>query len=231
MIVQGRLLKRYNRFLADVELENGEIVTAHCPNSGKLLGVPQNAQVLLKDLGLSEKRKLQYRWDYFLDSDSFTWVGVNTHMANDTVGQLIDSKIIEPFHKVISSKREVKYGTNSRIDFLLKTADNDIYVEVKSVHMKRGSHACFPDCPTVRGAKHLKELAHLIENPFYQAYVIFLVQRHDCDFFSVAKDLDADFYQAFLRAKQTGVQFYALSMQNDDLGNCEFFKEIEVIYD
>ncbi len=231
MMIQGRLLKRYNRFLADVELENGEMVTAHCPNSGKLLGVHQNAQVLLKDLGFSEKRKLQYRWDYFLDSDSSTWVGINTHMANDTVGQLIDSKIIESFHNIISSKREVKYGINSRIDFLLKTKENDIYLEVKSVHMKRGNHACFPDCPTVRGSKHLKELEHLIENPFYKAYVVFLVQRHDCDFFSVAKDLDPDFYQAFLHAKQAGVQFFALSMKNDSFGGYEFFKEIDVTYD
>lgn len=229
MIVKGTLLKRYNRFLSDIQLESGEIVTAHCPNSGKLLGVPSHATVLLKDLGHSETRKLQYRWDYFQDIETKAWVGINTHMANDIVGQLVLSKVIEPFKKVISFKREVKYGNNSRIDFLLQTEDGAAYLEVKSVHMKRGDHACFPDCPTVRGAKHLKELSHLLENPSVKAYVVFLVQRHDCDVFSVAQDLDPDFYKAFLEAKQSGVQFWALSIINDEQGQYQFFKEIDVV--
>lgn len=225
-MVKGILLKRYNRFLSDIELESGEIVTAHCPNSGKLLGVPEHAPVLLKDLGFSETRKLQYRWDYFQDLNTKAWVGINTHMANDIVGQLIDSKVIEPFQNVISFKREVKYGSNSRIDFLLQTKESPIYLEVKSVHMKRGSHACFPDCPTTRGTKHLKELSHLLENPTIKAYVVFLVQRHDCDVFSIAQDLDPDFYKAFLEARQQGVQFFALSIMNDYQGNYKFYKEI-----
>lgn len=226
MMVKGTLLKRYNRFLSDIQLESGEVVTAHCPNSGKLLGVPAHAPVLLKDLGFSETRKLQYRWDYFQDLDTKAWVGINTHMANDIVGELINSRVIEPFQKVLSYKREVKYGANSRIDFLLHTENGPIYLEVKSVHMKRGDYACFPDCPTTRGAKHLKELSHLLENPYIKAYVVFLIQRHDCDAFSIAQDLDPDFYTAFLNAKQVGVQFFALSMINDDQGNYKFHKEI-----
>ncbi|MDP3372406.1 MAG: DNA/RNA nuclease SfsA [Candidatus Paracaedibacteraceae bacterium] len=207
--VQGTLLKRYKRFLADVQLESGEVIAAYCCNTGKLLGVPENATILLTDHGVDTKRKLRYTWEYFKDEE--TWVGINTNDANTIVHKLLISKQIPGLEEYQNIRREVKYGQNSRVDFLLENADQRLYLEVKSVHMRRGTTAMFPDCPTERGAKHMWELSQII-NPTTKAAVLYLVQRDDCEAFAIASDLDPIYAIASNTAKKYGVEMMAASL-------------------
>jgi sugar fermentation stimulation protein A len=218
-MIQGILLQRYKRFLADVKLDSGEVITAYCCNTGKLLGVPENARILLRDHGANTQRKLRYTWECFKDGD--TWVGINTNDANTIVHNfLLNKQILDLCHYPII-RREVKYGTNSRIDFLLEHNDQRLYLEVKSVHMRRGTTAVFPDCPTVRGTKHLGELSHII-NQNTRAAVLYLVQRDDCDAFSVAADLDPVYAAASLTAKACGVETMALSIKMNEMNDPKF---------
>lgn len=209
-MIQGTLLRRYKRFLADVQLESGEVIVAYCCNTGKLLGVPENALIMLTDHGADTKRKLRYTWEWFKDGE--TWVGINTHEANKIVEELLASKQIPGLENYLSIKREVKYGQNSRIDFLLKNDDEQLYLEVKSVHMKRNNHAQFPDCPTERGAKHMLELSNII-NQNTKAAVLYLVQRDDCETFSIAADLDPVYKKAAEAAHKNGVSVYAAGLK------------------
>lgn len=220
----GTLIKRYKRFLADVQLDSGEIVTAHCPNSGKLLGVPENARVLLKDHGLSSKRKLRYTWEWFLDQE--TWVGINTHEANRIVEKLLTDGEIPELSHYKTLKREVPYGEKSRVDFVLlePSCNEKMFVEVKSVHMKRGSKACFPDCPTERGVKHLNELVKVLDAQT-KATVLYLVQRDDCMTFDYAADLDPLYAKTAKYAVQNGVQMLAYAIHLVPYG--DLFASIE----
>ena len=209
-MIQGTLLRRYKRFLADVQLESGEVIVAYCCNTGKLLGVPENATVLLTDHGDTTTRKLRYTWEWFKDAD--TWVSINTHAANTIVHNLLLNKQIPGLEAYPSIRREVKYGANSRIDFLLEKDDQRLFLEVKSVHMKRGDVALFPDCPTERGAKHMGELGQIIDQDT-KAAVLYLVQRDDCRTFSVASDLDPIYSKASKEATAKGVQMMAASIR------------------
>jgi sugar fermentation stimulation protein A len=208
-MIQGTLLRRYKRFLADVQLESGEVIVAYCCNTGKLLGVPENALIMLTDHGADTKRKLRYTWEWFKDGE--TWVGINTHEANKIVHELLLHKQIPGLEHYTSIRKEVKYGVNSRIDFLLEDAEKRLYLEVKSIHMKRNRHAQFPDCPTERGAKHMLELSNIIDTNT-KAAVLYLVQRDDCDTFSIAADLDPIYAKAAETAHKCGVAIYATGL-------------------
>ncbi|MES2607673.1 MAG: DNA/RNA nuclease SfsA [Pseudomonadota bacterium] len=209
-MIQGILLRRYKRFLADVKLASGEIVVAYCCNTGKLLGVPENATIMLTDHGLDTKRKLRYTWEWFKDGE--TWVGINTHEANKITHELLINKQIPGLEDYPSIRREVKYGTNSRVDFLLENEDQRLYLEVKSIHMKRNGHAQFPDCPTERGAKHMLELTNIIDSTT-KAAVLYLVQRDDCHTFSLAADIDPIYAKAAGMAHKCGVGIYAAGLR------------------
>lgn len=208
-MIQGTLLKRYKRFLADVELVSGEVAVAYCCNTGKLLGVPENATIMLTDHGADTTRKLRYTWEWFKDGE--TWVGVNTHEANKIAHDLLLNKQIPELESYTSIKREIKYGQNSRVDFLLENEKECLYLEVKSVHMKRNNHAQFPDCPTIRGAKHMGELSQITDKNI-KAAVLYLVQRNDCDTFSIASDLDPVYAKAAEAAHKNGVNIFAAGL-------------------
>ncbi len=209
-MIQGTLLRRYKRFLADVQLESGEVIVAYCCNTGKLLGVPENALIMLTDHGADTKRKLRFTWEWFKDGE--TWVGINTHEANKIVEELLASKQIPGLEHYTSIRKEVKYGINSRIDFLLENEEKRLYLEVKSIHMKRNGHAQFPDCPTKRGAKHMLELSNIIDQNT-KAAVLYLVQRDDCETFSIAADLDPVYEKAAEAAHKSGVSVYAAGLK------------------
>ena len=208
--LQGTLIRRYKRFLADVQLDSGETVVAYCCNTGKLLGVPENATIMLTDHGDTTTRKLRYTWEWFKDNE--TWVGINTHAANTIVHDLLLNKVIPELADYRTIRREVKYGQNSRVDFLLENGDQRLFLEVKSVHMRRGTTAVFPDCPTVRGAKHMGELTQIIDENT-KSSVLYLVQRDDCDTFSVAADLDPLYAKAAETAHKYGVDIYAAGLK------------------
>lgn len=207
-LVTGRLIQRYKRFLADVELDTGEIVTAHCANSGSMLGVaPPGARVWLSRSD-DPKRKLAHSW--LIVEIGTALVGIDTGHPNALVAEAIRDGTIAEAAGYASLRREVKYGVNSRVDILLEDdARGRLFVEVKNVHLsRRPGLAEFPDSVTARGTKHLGELAAEVERG-HRAMMVFLVQRTDATEMSLARDIDPAYGHAFDKALRAGVEAVA----------------------
>ena len=202
----GHLIKRYKRFLADMRLDNGEIVTAHCANPGSMMGVaPEGARVWLSK-SESKTRKLPYSWE-LVEVDN-TLVAINTNNPNKIAWEALEQKVIPELTGYADMRREVKYGENSRIDILLDGGrrKKPCFVEIKNVHLRReASLAEFPDSVTARGAKHLRELEAVVAKGD-RAIMLFIVQRGDCDRFSPAGDIDPGYAEALGKAAQAGVE-------------------------
>jgi sugar fermentation stimulation protein A len=212
-LLEGKLIKRYNRFFADVTLndttlKDGQVVTAHCANSGSMLSVKEpGSRVWLTPVD-DPKRKLKFTWELIEIGDAL--VGINTGYPNRLVAEAIADGQIKSLTGYASLKREQKYGKNSRIDILLESPGKPAcYVEVKNVTMKRGSgpndYAEFPDSVTERGTKHLNELAEMVRAG-HRAVMFYLVQRTDCTRFKLADDLDPEYAKAFEKAHKSGVE-------------------------
>lgn len=216
-LIQGTLIKRYKRFMADVELKDGTIITAYCANSGALLGVTTPGLKVWLSKSPNPDRKLQYSWE--MVEDEGVMIGVNTSHPNKIIKEALAQKQIDKLKKYANLKPEVKYGKNSRIDFLL-TDDKlpPCYVEVKNVHLKRDSILQFPDCVTERGAKHLNELIEVVKNGS-RAVMIYCCQRNDADAFTTAKDLDPTYAANFKKAMENGVEAiaYTCDMTTDGI--------------
>ncbi len=206
-LIKGTLIKRYKRFLSDIELEDGEVITAHCANSGSMMGLKDPGSDVWLSPSNNPKRKLKYTWE-LVDTRS-SLVGINTALPNKIVTEAISSDQIEPLTGYETIRNEVKYGEKSRIDILLSAdGKSDCYVEVKSVTLSRqGNLAEFPDAVTSRGTKHLGELANMVENG-HRAAMFYLVQRMDCERFTIAEDIDPIYREAFSDARQRGVEVY-----------------------
>ncbi|MCT4656533.1 MAG: DNA/RNA nuclease SfsA [Cohaesibacter sp.] len=207
-LIPARLLKRYKRFLADMELETGDIITAHCANPGSMLGLKDEGSKCWLSKSDNPKRKLAYSWE-LLELDR-ALIGINTAHPNRIVEEAVTQKAIPELGAYDNLQREVKYGKNSRIDLLLTQEGlPDCYVEVKNVHLLRQQGlAEFPDSVTKRGAKHLEELGDMVEAG-HRAVMLYLVQRTDATSFSLAADIDPAYKEAFERAKARGVEAYA----------------------
>lgn len=216
-LVTGKLIKRYKRFLADVLLDSGEEVTAHCTSTGALLGLlAANAPVWLSP-ATNPERKLKYTWE-MVESEGVK-VGVNTSHPNNLVAEAIKDDVIPELKGYNKMRREVKYGQNSRIDLLLEDGSQPpCYVEVKNVHLRRQGQAEFPDAVTERGAKHLREMAELVQQGL-RAAMVYVVQRDDCDVFDFARDIDPVYAQTAGLAFAAGVEayVYACDMQEEEI--------------
>ena len=212
-LVPGRLITRYKRFLADIELESGETITAHVANSGSMLGLIQPGARVWLSRSDDPKRKLAYGWE--LIEAEFgrgpEMVGINTGHPNRIVEEAIGSGQISHLAGYSSMRREVRYGRNSRIDILLEDPGRPpCYVEVKNVHLiRKAGHAEFPDCVTARGMKHLGELADQVEAGA-RAVMVYLIQYAGAERFSFAHDLDPAYATAFHAARSRGVEALAL---------------------
>ena len=210
-LIPGKLIKRYKRFLTDVELDTGEVVTAHCANSGSMLSVNEpGARVWLSPAN-DPKRKLKFTWELIQLGDAM--VGINTQHPNRLVADAIEAGAVAELTGYDSLKREVKYGKNSRIDILLQSDDKPkCYVEVKNTTMRRdlspGAPAEFPDSVTARGAKHLVELSDMVREG-HRAVMFYLVQRDDADAFTVAADIDPTYAEHLTDAMKAGVEVVA----------------------
>ncbi len=204
-LTQATLLRRYKRFLADVDFGDGVPVVAHCANPGAMLGLANPGAKIWLSPSPNPKAKLDWRWE--LEDVAGALVGINTSHPNRLVEEAILSGAIEPLAGYSAIQREVKYGTNSRIDLLLERSDQKCFVEIKNVHWKRGDLAVFPDCVTVRGAKHLDELAREVAAG-HRAVMIYCIQRSDCLGFDLAGDIDPGYVDAFNRARAAGVEAY-----------------------
>lgn len=203
-LIKGTLIKRYKRFLADVTLENGEVVTAHCANSGSMMSVKDEGATVWLSPSNNPKRKLKYTWE-IIEVDGCN-VGINTGHPNKIVEEAILAGQIKELTGYANLRREVKYGQNSRIDVLLEDDDKPkCYVEVKNVTLKRGQNADFPDAVTARGAKHLRELGDMVEEG-HRAVMFYLVQRSDCSVMDIARDIDPTYDEELKAAIKRGVE-------------------------
>ncbi|MCG8509977.1 MAG: DNA/RNA nuclease SfsA [Rhodospirillales bacterium] len=207
-LIRGTLIKRYKRFLADVTLDDGTKITAHCANSGSMLSVNAPGSEVWLSPARNPNRKLRYTWELIRVADAL--VGINTQHPNAITAEAIEEGLIPELAGQESLRREVKYGKNSRIDILLEGGGKpDCYVEVKNVTLRRDSGpdrlAEFPDAVTSRGAKHLAELADMV-TAGHRAVMMYLVQRGDCETFRLAEDIDPAYARAFAAARAGGVE-------------------------
>ncbi len=203
-LIKGKLIKRYKRFMADVELENGDVVTAHCANSGSMLSVQEAGSTVWLSPSNNPKRKLKYTWE-IIEVDGHN-VGINTSHPNKIVEEAILGGLVPELSGYATLRREVKYGQNSRIDILLEDdAKPTCYVEVKNVTLRRGDNADFPDAVTTRGAKHLRELGDMVEQG-HRAVMFYLVQRPDCKVMDIARDIDPTYDAELKTAIKRGVE-------------------------
>ncbi|MCW1839191.1 DNA/RNA nuclease SfsA [Prosthecomicrobium hirschii] len=207
-LITGRLVRRYKRFLADVDLDTGESVTAHCANPGSMLGLAAPGMRVWLSRSDDPKRKLAYSWE-LVEADG-ALVGINTAWPNRLVEAAVRDGTIGELAGYAALRREVKYGRNSRVDMLLEDeARGRAYVEVKNVHLlRRAGLAEFPDSVTARGAKHLDELADQVAEG-HRAMMVYLIQRPDADRFALAADIDPTYARAFDRAAARGVEAVA----------------------
>lgn len=223
-LLEGRLLRRYKRFLADVELSGGEIVTAHCPNTGSLAGcLPEGARAVLRD-SRDPKRKLRYTFQT-VEVDG-TWVNVDTSLPNAVVAEAVERGRLRPLAGYDAQRREVRYGENSRIDLLLERGEERCYVEVKSTTLARGNLALFPDAVTTRGRKHLEELARMVEAG-HRAVILFLVSRADVTRFAPADDIDPDYGRTLREVTARGVEALAYTTKVEP-GRLEIARKLPI---
>jgi sugar fermentation stimulation protein A len=203
-LIGGRLVKRYKRFLADVVLDSGTVVTAHCPNSGRMTGCSLPGQPVYLSHQDSPKRKLKYRWELIEMPTSL--VGVNTLVPNRLVADALRAGAIPPLKGYGDVSAEVAVNARSRLDLKLTGRGlPDCYVEIKNCTLVEGGVAMFPDAPTTRGQKHLRELS-LLKGRGMRAVIFFLIQRMDARTFAPADRIDPEYGRQLRKAVDHGVE-------------------------
>ena len=200
-LIKGKLIKRYKRFFVDIKVNNN-ILTAHCPNTGSMMGLLDQGNEVWVSKNDDPNRKLKYTLEIIKVGKNM--IGVNTHRANKIVSNGLKNKLIKEFISCENIKPEYKYSSDTRFDFL---CDNKL-LEVKNVTLVRNNIAQFPDAKTERGTKHLIKLKESIDKKF-KPFVLFLTQIEDINKFSIAKDIDENYFNNYLIAKKAGVKFLA----------------------
>ena len=205
-LIKGKLIKRYKRFFADIKL-NKEVVTAHCANTGSMMGLLNAGNEVYISKNDDPKRKLKHTLEIIKVNKNL--VGVNTHFANKIAYHGLSNNLIKEVSNSDIIKPEVFFDKETRFDFLIEKNKQKIFVEVKNVTLFREEKTAeFPDSVTSRGSKHLKTLIDAIKKG-YKSYIIFLVQIQRMEYFKIAKDIDKEYYQNYLIAKKAGVNFLA----------------------
>ena len=205
-LIKGKLIKRYKRFFVDVKL-NKEIITAHCPNTGSMMGLLNEGNEVYLLPNNNPKRKLKYGLEIIKTRKNM--VGVNTHMANKIAYHALENNLISELKNNDLIKSEVFFNKKTRFDFLIENNKQKIFVEVKNVTLFRDTKTAeFPDAVTTRGSKHLLALIDAIKKG-YKSYLLFLVQIENMEKFKIAKDIDTEYYKNYILAKKAGVNFLA----------------------
>jgi sugar fermentation stimulation protein A len=205
-LIKGKLLKRYKRFFTDIKL-NKEIVVAHCPNTGSMMGLLDEGNEVFISKNDDPKRKLKYTLEIIKVKKNL--VGVNTHFANKIVFHGLSNNLIKEVVNNDNIKPEVFFDKETRFDFLVEKKNQKIFVEVKNVTLFRKKKlAEFPDAVTSRGSKHLKTLIEATKKG-YKTYLLFLIQIQGVTDFKIAKDIDKEYYENYKLAKKAGVKFLA----------------------
>ena len=202
-LLQGILVKRYKRFFVDIKYQN-KTITAHCPNSGSMMGLLNEGCKVWFSKSDNPKRKLKYTLQ--IVSVNKKLVGVNTHLTNKIILESLKEKKIKSLIKFNNIKSEVKFSDQTRFDFLISNRKEKCFLEVKNVTLVREKNiAEFPDAITSRGTKHLKELI-TAKKKGYGSYMLYLIQRDDCKTFKIAQDIDEEYKNAFETALKNGVK-------------------------
>lgn len=213
-LVHGRLIKRYKRFLADIELDTGEVIVAHCTNSGSMKSCLENgAEVYLTPVN-DPKRKTKFTWEMIkINGD---WVGINTGNPNKLAYEAISNGEIPGLDGYTTVKREVKFG-DSRFDVYAENEREKCFVEVKNVSMKELEYALFPDAITIRGQKHLKTLID-VKKQGMRAVMLYIIQRSDVQLFAPAKEIDPAYADLLRQAHEAGVEIMPMQAKVTSTG-------------
>ena len=215
-LLQGILIKRYKRFFVDIKYQN-ETITAHCPNSGSMMGLLNKGNIVWFSESNNPKRKLKYTLE-IVNVDK-QLIGINTQLANKIVLEALNQKKIRNLDKFYNIKTEVKFSDKTRFDFLISNDQEKCFLEVKNVTLVRNDKiAEFPDAVTSRGTKHLKELI-AAKKKGYESCLLYLIQREDCKTFKIANDIDQEYKIAFNLAIKNGVRIlcYDCKLSNEEI--------------
>ena len=215
-LLQGSLVKRYKRFFVDIKYKN-KIITGHCPNSGSMMGLLNMGNKIWFSESDNLARKLKYTLEIIEVEKKL--VGINTLSSNKIVFEALGNKKISSLIKFKNIKREVKFSDKTRFDFFLSNDKEKCFLEVKNVTLLREKKiAEFPDAVTSRGTKHLNELCKA-KKEGYQSYMLYLIQRDDCDSFKIAEDIDEKYKDAFNKAIKSGVKIlcYDCKLSNEEI--------------
>ena len=215
-LLQATLVKRYKRFFVDIKYKN-EVIVAHCPNTGSMLGLLKSGNKVWFSKSNNPKRKLKYTLE-IIEVDNKK-IGINTLLTNKIVLEALYNKKIKPLVKFNNIQTEVKFTDKTRFDFLLTNSRKKCFLEVKNVTLFRDKNiAEFPDAITSRGSKHLLELIKA-KKKGYQAYILYLIQIEGCDSFKIAKDIDHEYKITFDKALKSGVKIlcYDCKLSNEEI--------------
>ena len=217
-LIKGKFVKRYKRFFADVKV-NKSIITAHCPNTGSMMGLLNENNDAWVSKNDDPKRKLKFTLEILKSKNNL--IGINTHLANKLVLEGLKNNSFLEFKNLENIQPEIFYNKETRFDFLVSKKNKKSFIEVKNVTLIRDNkNSEFPDAITTRGSKHIKTLIEASKKG-YQCYVLFLIQISNCKYFKIAKDIDKEYYENYKYAKKVGVNFIAY--------NCKIgSKEIKV---
>jgi sugar fermentation stimulation protein A len=225
ILLQGTLIKRYKRFFIDIKFRN-KTITAHCPNSGSMMGLLNEGNKIYFSKANDPKRKLKYTAEIIEVKNNL--IGINTHLSNKIVLEALKLKKIKQLIKFNNIQTEIKFSDNTRFDFLISNNKEKCFLEVKNVTLVRQPGiAEFPDSITSRGTKHLNELVNAKKKGF-ESYILYLIQRENCDSFKIAKDIDREYKIAFDKALEKNINVLCYDCK---LTNKEIKINKQIIYD
>ena len=210
-LISGLFIKRYKRFFVDIKIKN-QIITAHCPNTGSMYGLLKEGNRVWVSKSKNPNRKLKYTLEIIQDKKSM--VGVNTHSTNKIVKHGLQNNLIQEFKDIMAIEPEIRFGLNTRFDFLITFKKSKAFVEVKNVTLSRKRKVAeFPDAITSRGLKHINELMKASKKG-YKIFILYLIQRNDCNLFTIAKDIDTQYAKALSKAVKNNLKILCY--------NCKF---------
>ena len=223
-LIAGKFIKRYKRFFVDVKIGNEKVV-AHCPNTGSMMGLLKKGNNVWISKSNNPKRKLKYTLQIIEVQKSK--VGINTHLTNKIVFEALDKRVIKNFENIDKIQSEVKFGKNTRFDFLITEKYKKTFIEVKNVTLSREKKiAEFPDAITSRGLKHIEELLEANKKG-YKIYLFFVIQRNDCNKFKLAKDIDPEYCELLLKAVKKNLKILCYDCKFSPKG-IELNREIQL---
>ena len=224
-LIPGLLIKRYKRFFVDVRVNN-QILTVHCPNTGSMHGLLDEGNKVWISKSNNPKRKLKYTLEII--EVKKTKVGINTHSTNKIVHNALQNNLIKEFNDNVDIKPETKFGANTRFDFLVSSKNYQSFIEVKNVTLSRKRNlAEFPDAETLRGLKHIRELIKASKKKF-KVYILFVIQRNDCNAFTIAKDIDPNYANALSKAVKNNLKILCYDCKFSSKG-IKLNKQIKLI--